>query len=171
MNKKSLLLAFISLLVISKSFAQLQVEKKGWPSDDRYAFISECIKTAKAGLGEDSARYYCYCMQFKIETKFPTVAAASAITEEDMQTPEWQKEVKSCVAGGSWTSKDRSEFLSNCIKSAKEGLGEQKAKSYCECMMYKIEVRYPNAADAAKLTEEKLNSPEWKKITQSCLDF
>lgn len=67
--------------------------------------------------------------------------------------------------------KERSGFLSNCIASAKDGVGEEKAKTYCECMLYKIEIRYPDPADADKLTAEKLSSPEWKKIIQGCLDF
>lgn len=171
MNKILFALLFISLLFTSKSFAQPPGEKKGWPSADRYAFISECIKTAKASLGEDSARFYCYCMQFKVEAKFPTVAAASSITAEDMQTPEWQKEIKNCLAGF-WATNNREAFLSNCIETAqKGGLSKEKSKNYCECMLFKIEIRFPNPADAEKLTPEKLSSPEWKKIIQGCLDF
>jgi len=151
--------------------AQSSGEKKAWPSSERYSFISECIKTASAGLSEDSARFYCYCMQFKVEEKYPTIEEASAISEDDMSSPEWQKDIKACVNGGTWSAKDRSDFLSECINSAKDKIGEEKAKNYCECMLYKVEIRYPNAADAGELTDDKLNSPAWKKTIQACVDF
>jgi hypothetical protein len=47
----------------------------------------------------------------------------------------------------------------------------EKAKNYCECMMFKVEKKYPSPADAGTITKEDLQSPEWKKIIQSCLDF
>jgi hypothetical protein len=146
-------------------------ETKGWPSKERYAFISECIKAAQKGMSEDTARYYCYCMIFKMEKKYPTVEAAAGLTEDQLTSPEWQKEIQACLQGY-WSSKDRNDFLQECIGSAKTGLGEEKAKNYCECMLYKVETLYPDTAKAAEeLTEEKLNSPAWKKIIQSCLEF
>ncbi|HEX7904700.1 MAG TPA: hypothetical protein VF487_12545 [Chitinophagaceae bacterium] len=171
--KKILPVQFIiSLLFISNCFAQQAGEKKGWPSSERYVFISECIKTAKTGMGEDSARFYCYCMQDKIETKYPTVAEAAKITDADMQSPEMKKEISSCMYGY-WTKEDREAFVSNCITSAqKGGLSEEKSKNYCECMLFKVEMKFPKTTDAKKeLTPEKLSSPEWKKLIQGCLDF
>lgn len=170
--KKLLFSAIIIFLLLPvKIFAQKTVEKKGWPSEERSAFITECIKSAKEGMSEDSARSYCYCMQFKVEAKYPTIEEAGKITEADMESAEWKKDIKNCLSVGSWSSKDHAEFLSNCIGSAKEGMGEEKATAYCECMMSKVESKYPNPADAGNLTKEKLNSPEWKKIIKECLDF
>lgn len=171
MKKVSLLTSFIVLFLSVKVIAQKTDDKKGWPSAERSAFIIECIKSAKVGMSEDSARSYCYCMQFKIEVKYPTVEEAAKITEQDMESPEWKKDIKNCLSVGFWTSKDHEEFLSNCIGTAKDSMGEEKAKSYCECMMSKVESKYPNPADAVNLTNEKLNSPEWKKIIKECLDF
>lgn len=164
----------VSILFVSNSFAQEDGEpkKKGWPSAERYAFVSECIKTAKAGMSEDSARSYCYCMQEKVEKKYPTIEEAGKITEADMQSPEWQKDIKDCLTPAStWSYKDRSDFLSECIKSAKDGIGEGKAKNYCECMLFKIEKKYPNPRDAEGITDETLQLPDWKKMIQDCLDF
>ena len=171
MNKILLTHFFISILFISRSFAQQTGEKKGWPSAERYTFISECITSAKEAMSVDSARFYCYCMQEKIEAKYPTTDEAAKISEADIQSPEWQKVVKSCL-NGFWTTSDREIFLSSCIESVqKGGLSEEKSKSYCECMLFKIEIRFPKAADSESLTPEKLNSPEWKKIVQGCLEF
>jgi hypothetical protein len=172
--KKIVLYSLISTLFLSKSFAQEAGEpkKQGWPSVERYAFITECIKTAKVSLSEDSARYYCYCMQEKIEKKYPLIEEAGKITAADMQSPEWKKDIQSCITGAStWSSKDRSGFLEECVGAAKDGMSEQKAKGYCECMLFKIEKKYPNPNDAAGITEETMKSPEWKKMVQDCLDF
>lgn len=161
----------ISLLFISKSFSQQAGEKKGWPSIERYSFISECIKEAKSGMSEDSARFYCYCMQERVETKYPTIEQAAKITEADMQSEAWQKDIKSCL-GGFWGTSEREAFLTECMETAKKAVvSEEKSKTYCECMLFKVEIKYPNPIDAGILTPEKLNSPEWKKIIKGCLDF
>jgi hypothetical protein len=144
-------------------------EKKGWPSSERYNFIRECINTAKKNLREDAARFYCYCMQEWIESKYPTIEEAGTITEDDMNSPTFQKKVKECQVG-TWTAESRNEFLTECKNSAKE-MGEEKARSYCECMLFKVEKAYPNAADTNKLTEDVLATPVWKKRIEACVDF
>lgn len=147
-------------------------EKKGWPSEERYAFVRECIKTASVNMSSDSARYYCYCMQFKVEVKYPTIEQASKITQADMQSPDWQKDIKACFPGGLWSAADRSDFMKECVNTAKENLSADKAKTYCECMLFKVEENFPNPEIAGKeLTEELLKTPLWKKIIQQCLDF
>jgi hypothetical protein len=160
----------ITILFMGRSFGQTG-EKKGWPSSERYAFITSCIGTAKATMSEDSARAYCYCMQFKIEVKFPTIEEAGKITAADMDSPEWKKEIKNCLGTATWDSANRANFVSECIIEATKNIGEQKAKTYCECMMFKVESKYPSMTDAAKLTQEVFKSAEWKKLIQDCVDF
>ncbi len=171
MNKFLFTHLVILLLIISKTFAQETGEKKGWPSIERYSFISECIKEAKSGYSEDTARFYCYCMQEKVETKYPSIEQAAKITEADMRSESWQKEIKNCL-GGFWGTSEREAFLAECMESTqKAAVSIEKSKIYCECMLYKVEIKFPNPINAGDLTEEKLNSPEWKKIIQGCLDF
>jgi len=174
MKKMSSSLLLLLFFCINNSFAQDSTAKKGWTPADRSDFITNCVRTAKVNLGEDSARSYCYCMQEKIEKKYPIVADAGKVTAEDMSTPEWKKEIKDCLTMNStWTAKERSGFISDCIGSAKAGgLEEQKAKGYCECMLYKIEKKYPSSAEAsAAITAEVMQSPEFKKWIQDCLAF
>ena len=96
---------------------------------------------------------------------------ADKLTTADFNTVEWQKEIKACLSGGTWTKKERDEFISSCINSAKEGgLPETKAKNYCECSQFKVEKKYPNIADLDKITEEDLKSDFWTKLMASCLD-
>ncbi len=169
--KKFFILSLFLLFYTCMQVSAQTGENKGWPSVERYGFISECIKAAQKGMSEDTARFYCYCMLFKMEAKYPTIEETAGMTEEKMMSPEWQKEIQVCLKGY-WISKDRNDFLTNCINSAKDGLGEEKAKNYCACMLYKVEVMFPDAsAMADQITKEKINSPEWKKIIQSCLDF
>lgn len=170
--KKILLSNLIAfLLLTAHSFAQQTGEKKGWPSVERYGFITACVEEAKNNMSEDSARFYCYCMQDRVEKKYPTIEEASKITEADMQSEAWQKDIKDCL-GGFWAREEREIFLANCLESAqKGGVAEDKSKTYCECMLYKIEKKFPNPLDAAQLTAEKLATPEWKKIIQGCMDF
>ncbi len=171
MKKILLTNVIISLLFIGKTLAQETVEKKGWPPVERYAFLRECIKEAKSGMSEDSARFYCYCMQERIEKKYPAIEEAAKITDADMRSDEWKKEVKNCLYGF-WGTTEREAFLNECISSAqKANMSAERSRSYCECMLFKVEMKYPDPLKAGELTAEKLASPEWKKIVQGCLDF
>ncbi|MBI3140225.1 MAG: hypothetical protein HYZ15_16740 [Sphingobacteriales bacterium] len=88
-------IATLSLLIGFSGIVSGQTgETKGWPSAERYAFITECIKSAKTGMSEDTARFYCYCMQFRVEEKYPDIA--KAVTGLDLETPEWKKIIQSC---------------------------------------------------------------------------
>jgi len=174
MKKKTLLPIAILCFCISSVWGQGHVTdsvKKSWSQLDRSEFISSCVKTAQTSMGTDSARYYCHCMQYKVEVKFPNPVDADKLTAADFNSAEWQKEIKACVGGGTWTRQDREEFISNCVKTAKDGgLSETKAKNYCECTQFKVEKKYPNSADLNKITADDLKSEYWKKLMASCLD-
>lgn len=173
MHKKISVILILSFLFTNNLIAQQDTtSKKGWPSEERAAFISSCINNAKASLSEDSARSYCYCMQEKIEKKYPAIAEAEKITAEDLESPAWKKEIEDCLKPAStWGTAERTEFVSNCVTNAKAGLGEEKAKSYCECMLFKIEKKYPNPLDAEKITAEALKSTDWQRLIRTCREF
>ena len=172
MKKILLSLLLLSIFCANRSLAQDSTSTKGWTAADRSGFVGDCIKTAKVNIGEDSARSYCYCMQEKIERKYPIAADAVKITAADMASPEWKKEIQDCLTiTSTWPSQERANFISTCTNSAKAGLGEQRAKNYCECMLYKIEKKYPSSTEAATITAEVMESPEFKKMVQDCLKF
>ena len=50
-----------------------------------------------------------------------------------------------------WSSSEKDVFTTNCVKGASGTMGEDKAKSYCSCMMGKLEVKYPKADDIDKV--------------------
>jgi hypothetical protein len=173
MKKKFFLPITILCFCISSVWGQDNASdsvKNSWGHADRTEFISACIKVAQPSMGTDSARYYCYCMQSKVEAKFPDPVQADKLTKDDFSSAEWKKEIKACLSGGTWTKLDREEFVSNCIRTAKEGgLSETKAKNYCECMQFKVEKRYPNADDLTKVTNDDFKSEYWQKLIASCL--
>lgn len=157
----------ILLLLTCFMTMQLFAQESNWTSKDRNDFVVECVKAAKAGMSEDSAKYYCYCMLTKIEAKYPDTKDAATISEADMASPEWRKMIESCL-GKYWTNDQRNEFMFSCTSAATQ-LGEENAKYYCECMMYKIENKYHSYAEASKITAQTLQKPEWQKLIRSCL--
>ena len=47
-----------------------------------------------------------------------------------------------------WNEKNKSAFVSGCLKGAEADMGEKKAKKYCSCMLRKVMKKYPDAGDA-----------------------
>ncbi len=68
-----------------------------------------------------------------------------------------------------WTTTDRTDFIRECIKTANENMSLDSATSYCNCMLPKIEAKYPKIEDAGKITSEVLASPEWQKMINDCM--
>ena len=64
-------------------------------------------------------------------------------------------------ASSGWAQKDRDAFNTKCVEGATAGMGADKAKSYCSCMLGKIEVKYPAASDAGNLDMNTMT--EWAK--------
>ncbi len=60
----------------------------------------------------------------------------------------------SCKSKSGWSDADKDAFVKNCVPSAQQSanLDATKAKNYCECMLGKVEQKYPKAEDAIKLT-------------------
>jgi hypothetical protein len=54
-------------------------------------------------------------------------------------------------AKSSWSKEEKDSFTTNCVNGATAGMGADKAKSYCDCMLGKIEEKYPKAAEAGNL--------------------
>lgn len=139
-----------------------------WTNKDRLAFVAACITESAGKFSRDSAAHLCYCIQERVEAKYPTVTAATALGDSTFFSAEWQQKIRECFGG--WSSTDRNDFVTNCIATAKDHIGEVKARNYCECMLYKVEKKYPVAAVAANaLTPDELAKPEWKQAVNDCL--
>ena len=54
--------------------------------------------------------------------------------------------------GVRWDMKDQNDFIENCVENAKTGIGEAKARKYCDCMLEKVMKRYPDVNDTEEMT-------------------
>lgn len=61
-----------------------------------------------------------------------------------------------------WSESERDLYLRNC-KSSAAALGDR-ANSYCECSMEKLEIKYPKEADIGNLS-----TTETEQIAKECL--
>jgi hypothetical protein len=157
--KKPLLL-IIATLVFAVGFSQSK-----WTTTDYAGFIKTCLANSLAGVSADSSKYFCYCMMLKMEQKHPDPAD---IDKAELNSAEWQKDILLCM-GLKWTKEYRDNFINSCIASAKEGLGEEKAASYCECMLFRLQNMYATTEEVDKLSAEDLAKPEFQKMIRSCL--
>jgi hypothetical protein len=188
----------IVLLVLATFFLSCNNNRK-WTAADRSKFVKDCTNEAKSGavMTEDQARSYCECMQPKVEAKYPTIAEANKLKSSDMQSPEWMDEAKKCLGMGNlninkdngdanpvdntstvttndemgWSASQRTQFVTDCYNEAKAGMGEEKARNYCECMQPKLEAKYRSFTEANKITEAELQSDEWLKEVRACLGY
>ncbi len=68
----------------------------------------------------------------------------------------------SCNTG--WNDEHKKTYMDACTPKLVESFGEEKAKEYCACTMEKMMEKYPNPADAGKVTNE-----EATKMAAECL--
>lgn len=68
-----------------------------------------------------------------------------------------------------WSKEDQEIFSDRCADEAeKKGMDIFGAAFYCDCMQEKMEERYPDPADAEKLTESDMKSPEIQQLIKYC---
>jgi hypothetical protein len=131
MKKKILFPVTIFCFCLSSAWGQGNATdsvKKSWSLADRSEFISACVNTAKTSMGTDSARYYCHCMQSKVEAKFPDPVEADKLTKDDFNTVEWQKEIKACLSGGTLVQKKQERNLFQVVSTLPKKMGYLKRK-------------------------------------------
>lgn len=157
--------AILSILLFT--FKGLHAQNN-WTKQDKDDFTSACIEKAK-DIGQDSAKRYCSCMMNVMIAKFPKIEDMATLKAEDLTSPAMKAEIKKCLTMR-WPDADRKRFVTECIGTAKEHLGEEKAKKYCDCMLGKMEVKYEKAEDADKLTAEDLKKPEWMNLIKGCVN-
>jgi hypothetical protein len=165
---KKLILTVISFALTAVVVTAQTGGTKGWSKEYRASSVKDCIATASKNISQDSATRYCQCMMLKLEEVYPDQKVADKLTQADLEKPELKKLIKGCLTMR-WSDKEREVFLSSCEKSA-AGIGAEKAKSYCNCMLGKLEVMYATASDADKITKEDLETPQWKNMIKACLN-
>jgi len=46
-----------------------------------------------------------------------------------------------------WTQEDKDSFTGGCINGARKDMSMEKAQAYCDCMLQKLQKRFPDAGD------------------------
>lgn len=67
-------------------------------------------------------------------------------------------------SSGSWSQAYRSKFVQDCITKASESVGQADATSYCNCMVVKVEAKYPNE----NLVDASLTSADITTMRVGC---
>lgn len=123
----------------------------GWSTEEKTVFFNACIK--ELNWSKDSSTRYCNCMLAKIEKLYPSAKESENLTQE--KAVELAKACLASEVGSSnWGAKERTEFSKQCEAVATKNVGADKAKSYCDCMLVKIEKEFPNPADVSQMKQE-----------------
>jgi hypothetical protein len=69
----------------------------GWTADQKSQFVSDCVTAAMAGMDREKATSYCECMRDKMEAKYSSFDEANKITEAELNSEEWTREVRKCL--------------------------------------------------------------------------
>ncbi len=96
-----------------------------------------------------------------------TVAKDNKDSKDDNAPRDEQKDNTTTVTG--WPQNERDDFMNNCVPAAeKNGVTNDVATRYCQCMLDKIEAKYPDVNQAARLTDEELQDV-MKQYRDGCL--
>jgi hypothetical protein len=59
-----------------------------------------------------------------------------------------------CKSGSNWTQADKDAFVGKCVPESQRqaGMSESKAKDYCDCMLDKVQKKYPKAQEAGNMS-------------------
>ena len=126
-----------------------------WTAAEQKSFVNSCVRSSNMGDAKGTA--YCNCMLSKLMKIYPKASDASAMSQEKMIDL-----AKECLGANrrgdsAWTANERTAFLKECSANAVKSMGPEKTKTYCNCMLVKIEKAFPNPADTGKMTTEELN--------------
>lgn len=159
-----------------------------WSSSDVRSFNAECLKQLNGN--EEVANKFCPCFLEKLQTKYSSFDDMNKNSTEEEGTryaTQCKQELgmndnntgnnngnnnnyNNNNGGQGWTEAERSAFVNSCASNAIQGgMTSRQAQNYCSCMQQKIEQALPNSADAAKLTEADMDSPEMKRLINGCL--
>lgn len=135
---KMLIISLVVLCAVASVFAQ-QTIKESVSTYDHYKMTYSSFLGRLVG----------------VELSVPTDKNSSHFVE---QTTRSKRDAE-------WTDEEKRSFLDNCISNAQGNLTVVEANSYCDCMLRKLMVKYPEAASAAQLTaEEAIN------LANQCLE-
>jgi predicted metal-binding protein len=64
---------------------EVPVDRKGtWGKADRFAFLDNCVKSAKTSMGDEKAIVYCSCVLEQVEGRYQTAEDALKLDVNEM---------------------------------------------------------------------------------------
>jgi hypothetical protein len=132
---------------------------QGWTEGNKQAFIKSCLAENKAAIGEEKVNAYCACMQQKVQNRYPNYRDADKLTMSQNLVI-----TDSCAPSG-WSSEEKEIFMNSCSET-RESMGDNKedAITYCDCMMQKIQSRYPDVNKTGNIPNEEMTA-----MAQECI--
>ena len=153
MKIATLVFAFCILLSCS--------EHKGWTESDKRSFIEKCIADNKTAIGEDKVNEYCKCMQEKAKELHENYSDIDQLSMSE------NLDISNECAPKGWSKDEETIFMSNCTESFISNGGDTtKAAPYCDCMMQKLKVKYPDVTKTSSIPNEEINT-----MAEECLQL
>jgi len=150
-------------------------QSNSWSNSDIRSFNEQCLTTVNNN--EEIAKSFCPCLLEKFQNKYSSLAEmdrkaseeeGKSVAEECMALIKGNNDNNTNVSRG-WPQSEKDAFISNCVTNAMaKGNGRSLAQNYCDCMLNKMETLFPDINDAARLTDEDLESPAMKKMISDC---
>jgi len=64
---------------------EVPIDRKGtWGKADRFAFLDNCVKSAKTSMGDEKANVYCSCVLEQVEGRYQTAEDALKLDVNEM---------------------------------------------------------------------------------------
>lgn len=129
-----------------------------WSPADKQRALKECMEGVGDQVDESSARNFCSCVLEKTMKKYPSYEKADAMaTEAEGQA--WSQECKAELTnngndnnnnnnGANWSRTDENRFMSDCEGTARQNVGAQRAREYCDCMLQKVKKIFSSYVEA-----------------------
>jgi hypothetical protein len=120
----------------------------GWTESDKSSSMRDCIASFDESQKE-LANQICPCVLGKMEKEYASLNEANTKGGEAAGR-RLALQCKDEIAGttdnnkpvGSWSASDENQWMSACTTPLINSMGQQKATSYCSCIMDKLKERY-----------------------------
>jgi uncharacterized lipoprotein NlpE involved in copper resistance len=133
-----------------------------WSSAEKQRVLNDCIEEMIGDeIDKTSARNYCNCVLEKTMQKYSSIEKADEMGTEG----EAESMAMECLGeltgnrdnnnnddntGASWSIYDESRFMSDCEGTARQNVGAQRAREYCDCMLQKVKRIFSSYAEAER---------------------
>jgi hypothetical protein len=143
---------YILILFVLYLFAGCN-DEKGWSERNKQAYISSCVTDNRSAIGEKQVKAYCECMQKRVQEKYPDYRDADKLTMSQ------NLEITNACALKGWSDDEKKVFMNSCAETRQTmGDNKEQAATYCDCMMQKIQEKYPDVTKTGNIPNEEMTA-------------